>query len=212
MNFIRKYIAFLLVILIPFMIEQKSLYLFSKWIWVDPIAKHVSDSICISILTIAIVSFFYYEGFLQKKSKTLLASLLVSTIILVRTWNYWEFRGCYFTMPFLLLVIYIIAEIFPKKKSDKKERPSDELKREGFAESIVDDIKEKQNLEHSYNYGLVGEWGSGKSFLMEMMYEKMKNEPKTFITYYFKPWETPNPRDTFGYYQFNFIHNRLIKD
>lgn len=195
MVFIRKYILLLPVMLMPFMVEQKSLYTFAKWIWVKPIAQHFSDNIWVSILTIAIVSFFYYEGFLQKKSKTLLASLLVSTIILVRTWNYWEFRGCYFTMPFLLLVIYIIAEIFPKKKSDKKERPSDELKREGFAESILADIKEKQNLEHSYNYGLVGEWGSGKSFLMEMMYEKMKNEPKTFITYYFKPWETPNEKE-----------------
>jgi KAP family P-loop domain len=171
------------------------LFSFACWLWVNPIAQHISGNLWISIPLIAIVSFFYYEGFLQKKSKTLLASLLVSTIILVRTWNYWEFRGCYFTMPFLLLVIYIIAEIFPKKKSDKKERPSDELKREGFAESILADIKEKHNLEHSYNYGLVGEWGSGKSFLMEMMYEKMKNEPKTFITYYFKPWEAPNEKE-----------------
>lgn len=195
MNFIKKHLPLLLVILVPFLIEQNSLGLFAEWIWVKPIAQHFSDNIWVSILTIAIVSFFYYEGFLQKKSKTLLASLLVSTIILVRTWSYWEFRGYYFTMPFLLLVIYIIAEIFPKKKSDKKERPSDELKREGFAVSILADIKEKQNLEHSYNYGLVGEWGSGKSFLMEMMYEKMKNEPKTFITYYFKPWEAPSEKE-----------------
>jgi len=194
MNFIRKYIAFLLVMLIPFMIEQKSLYLFSKWIWVDPIAKHVSDSICISILIIAIVSYFYYEGFFYKKSKFILPVLLVVIIILARTCIYWQFKGYYWTIPILLLIIYAISEITLKKK-DKKTSKKDELRREGFAESILEDIKSKKDIEHSYNYGLVGEWGSGKSFLMEMMYEKMQNEPEMFITFYFKPWETPNEKE-----------------
>lgn len=195
MNFIRKYIPLLLVILVPFMIEKKSLYKFAKWIWVDPIAKHVSDSICISILIIAIVSYFYYESFFNKKSKIILPALLAVIIIIVRTWSYWDFRGFYWTMPFLLLFIYVISEIFPKKKNETRKRPPDELKREGFAVSILKDINSKKDIEHSYNYGLVGEWGSGKSFLMEMMYEKMQNEPKTFITYYFKPWETPNEKE-----------------
>lgn len=193
MNFIKKHIPLLLIILIPLMIEQKSLFSFACWLWVNPIAQHISGNNWISVLLIAIASYLYYEGFFHKKSKLILPALIVVIIILARTCSYWEFKSYYWTIPFLLLAIYTFSEITIKKK-DKKTSKKDELRREGFVVSILDDIKSKLNPEHSYNYGLVGEWGSGKSFLMEMMYEKMKNEPKTFITYYFKPWETPNEK------------------
>ncbi len=45
-----------------------------------------------------------------------------------------------------------------------------------------------------YNYGLVGEWGSGKSFLMEKMFEKMQKD-NSFVSFYFKPWEAPNEKE-----------------
>jgi len=194
-NFIKKYFPNLIVILLPLMFEQKTLYTFVYWVWVKPISQHILDNICISALLISIISYLYCIGFFQRKSKFLLTALLTVIIIMAQTWKYWEFKGYYWTMPFLLLIIYTISDFFAKKKKKKKNSPDDELNREGFAASILEDIKSKKDIEHSYNYGLVGEWGSGKTFLMEMMYEKMKNEPKTFITYYFKPWETPNEKE-----------------
>ena len=195
MKFIHKNIAYILAFLIALLIEPASLFSFVNWIWVNPIARHISDNVWTSILVVAVISYFYYTNFFQRKHKLILPILLLTIGVIWRTWHYWDFKGAYYwTMPFLLLVIYAISEITLKKK-DKKTSKKDELRREGFAASILEDIKSKKDLEHSYNYGLVGEWGSGKSFLMEMMYEKMKNEPKTFITYYFKPWEAPNENE-----------------
>jgi len=194
MNFVRRYFSIIVFSIVPLLLEQKALISFINWIWVNPIAQHISGNIWTSFLIIAILSYLFYSGFFHKKSKLILPTLISVIIILARTSSYWEFKGYYWIMPFILLVIYVISELTTTKKN-KQTHKKDELKREGFAESILVDIKEKHNLEHSYNYGLVGEWGSGKSFLMEMMYEKMKNEPKTFITYYFKPWETPNEKE-----------------
>lgn len=175
------------------MIEQKSLYTFVYWAWVKPISQHILDNIWILVLQISIISYLYCVGFFQRKSKLLLTALLTVIIVLAQTWNYWEFKGYYWTMPFLLSIIYVISEIAIKKKDEKMPK-KDELNREGFAMSILEDIKSKKDLEHSYNYGLVGEWGSGKSFLMEMMYEKMQKD-NSFVSFYFKPWEAPNEKE-----------------
>lgn len=194
MNFIRKYISLLLLMLIPIIIEQKSLYTFVKWLWVDPIAQHFSGNPFFSILFIVIVSYIYYEGFFHRKSKLILPVLLVVIIILVKTYSMWEFKSYFWLIPFAILVIYIISEFKTKIKIEKYLK-IDQLKREGFADSILTDIRTQTDLEHSFNYGLVGEWGSGKSFLMEMIYSKMVKEPETFIPFYFKPWEAPNEKD-----------------
>ncbi|MBK7636037.1 MAG: hypothetical protein IPJ13_18500 [Saprospiraceae bacterium] len=90
----------------------------------------------------------------------------------------------YWIIQFLLLFICVISEIKIKKK-DEKTPKNDEFNREGFAMSILEDIKSKKDIEHSYNYGLVGEWGSGKSFLMEKMFEKMQKD-NSFVSFYFK--------------------------
>ncbi len=150
MNFIRKYIAFLLVMLIPLMIEQKSLYTFVYWVWVKPISQHILDNIWILALQISIISYLYCIGFFQRKSKLLLTALLTVLIVLAQTWNYWEFKGYYWIIPFLLLFICVISEIKIKKK-DEKTPKNDEFNREGFAMSILEDIKSKKDIEHSYN-------------------------------------------------------------
>ncbi|MBK8635620.1 MAG: AAA family ATPase [Saprospiraceae bacterium] len=191
----------------PFFIEEISLVNIVNTLWVKPIASHILDSnfLCITFIFITSVYFFYYSS--GRISRLIIFIQIYSIILIALTKSHFVYTNFYWTIPFLLILIYSIINLWKQFKLNQiKEfdinNINDDFKRNNFAKSIIENIINSQEKEHSFNYGIIGEWGSGKTYLLKLIKKHAKiyineNQNKTehaknnIIIFEYLPWETP---------------------
>ena len=69
----------------------------------------------------------------------------------------------------------------------------DILNRGSFARSLAETIT-KQSFPASFTIGLYGAWGSGKTSLLNMILEDIKNNDNTAVILRFNPWLCADPK------------------
>lgn len=112
------------------------------------------------------------------------------------------------TFPLFVVVVFLIWEFIawngwwggPKKPVGKKAKPpineladypitqdkQDLLDRTRLADRLVEEIKNQKSIE-SIVYGIYGGWGEGKSSLLNMVANRLKQEPSV-LPVFFNPW------------------------
>ncbi|MHB8442998.1 MAG: KAP family P-loop NTPase fold protein [Patescibacteria group bacterium] len=116
----------------------------------------------------------------------------------------YEILSYKFTVLYVFTIVIIIRLIIPlikgilrPKHSINQEFPleldipikkidEDKLHRENFIDNLYDRIK-NLNFDKSFVFGLYGEWGSGKTSMLNLLKEKLKKE-KDIIVIDFNPW------------------------
>lgn len=63
----------------------------------------------------------------------------------------------------------------------------DLLERREFSNNIADLIAKRESNE-AFTVGLMGTWGSGKSSILNLIDNRIKDEYKNIITIFFNPW------------------------
>ena len=69
----------------------------------------------------------------------------------------------------------------------------DILNRASFAESLADALIEYE-ADSSLAVGLYGEWGSGKTSLLNMIMEKIEDKESDVVIIRFNPWLCSDPK------------------
>ncbi len=93
-------------------------------------------------------------------------------------------------------LFYSITFFCIKRKNGHKieeKEIKDELGRKDYANSIADYILRKRNNSNSYAIGITGCWGEGKTFFMELIKKRLK-ENKDCIIINFNPWYSSSPK------------------
>lgn len=112
-----------------------------------------------------------------------------------------KYTDIIFSVLFCIIITRFALFIKNKRKniSDKNigfitdfSNKDDKLKRSKYAESIAANIKNAKNKENALALGIVGKWGSGKSFFMKEI-EKLLKKDKELIIINFNPWYSRTP-------------------
>ena len=87
---------------------------------------------------------------------------------------------------------------------DKKE---DLLNRSSFAEQVATAIVNRENTD-TLCVGLYGPWGSGKTSLLNMIYQDVQNKDKSIVVVIFEPWICNDPKAMISQF-FNLLSKEL---
>lgn len=159
---------------------------------------------------VLLVARYYVEGKVVSMRDAFLLLVSVGVYGLFRCWDgYYQFEeywdcGIAYTDGFAiealaLLLVFAIQRVrllFEKPGEEQSERFSTDLPIESFDEDmfelhglvkrIVKYIKQTDVSKHSFSMGIVGNWGEGKSSLMNLIKKELKNE-KDYLIMDFRP-------------------------
>jgi len=129
--------------------------------------------------------------------------------ISLNNWNYEKISDnlflVYLDVPFGVLLLYVVISsivyITIKEKNNSKnelqlkndnvpdtlDELDDKLKRNSYARNLINLI-DKTNIESSLGVGIVGSWGSGKSFFLKLLIKELKSNYADNIIIEFNPW------------------------
>ncbi len=161
-------------------------------------------------LGVLLVARYYVEGKVVSMRDAFLLLVSVGLYGLFRCWDgYYQFEeywdcGIAYTDGFAiealaLLLVFAIQRVrllFEKPGEEQSERFSTDLPIESFDEDmfelhglvkrIVKYIKQTDVSKHSFSMGIVGNWGEGKSSLMNLIKKELKSE-KDYLIMDFRP-------------------------
>ena len=86
----------------------------------------------------------------------------------------------------------------------------DRLARDSFVENLASAIKNWKKNEKSFSIGLYGEWGSGKSSVLNLISQKLKDK-EDIIIFNFNPWLFSDTKDLISIFFEEFV-KVLVKD
>lgn len=148
-----------------------------------------------TVLAIGFYIFLLVLALNQYHHKTLIAVniFLFSIFIYIGRWyNHYKTGGFlfFFCSLVLLLFAYKLFNYLISNKKSKSALFNDSLGRKEFAIKLVNhlmNIREK----NAFNVALLGEWGSGKTYLMEFIKEELSRRLDTIVVE-FTPWSIEN--------------------
>lgn len=209
--------------------------------WVDPIMSHIINNEWIVILSGTIVLFIhYYDCFKYKRiidNKQLLFCIMPFILfVFVYVWCYcsdnWNYSLLfnlkwlpYTHLVFLpiLIEIFLILYVKIKRKNnndkdylsleiEKTNDVKDSYKRSAVIQSTFENIRNCFYEEGSFNIGITGSWGSGKTTFIKELYKLYRNSSnnKNTTVIWFEPWKNDSP-DSIVKSFFNTLKDELKK-
>lgn len=224
-------------IIISYIIAILILYLYSDFwadlinrFWVNPIISKVNSNICVSTLAIIFILLIYYfrESYYisSYNFKRLYFILHIITIIGVCCIsNYWY----YTTIQIIAIILFcfgLVAGEFityfnHKNKVQDLKNPSpfildhpnaneDSFQRDKIISSIAKDIICNFHKEGSFAIGITGNWGSGKTYFICKIKDKIQELDSTVSVIEFCPWKSNSPDSIIKDF-FNVLNEDLSK-
>lgn len=188
-----------ITVTIVLLFDEKYLYEVLRDNWINPIASHISQE-PLSLIGLFIISFSFVIWVVRKKNKlfpkAFLYLILIGAVILIRCGTYWVI----YQVAFIILILAIYTFLFwllGKWYVDEEFHPDigeleDHLNRRQLAKNIVANILSNRTTEDSFNFAIIGGWGSGKSYLFKLIRNQLQKEEfynETIFLFEFSPWE-----------------------
>jgi len=205
-------------------------------------------NIPIFIATIVFLSLNLNRSWKNKPIPSLEINISLSTILVILTIERFRLSGqvkfvpilpnlSYYDFTLITIFCFILIALIPyvyfwfsekesKEKSsftkdftgDSKELPEDKLGRKKFAEEIGKQILNLEQGNGSFCLGIEGSWGSGKSFMLNLIDQNISGKA---ITINFNPWKGNETKNIFRDFFFTLseslskydksINNKLIR-
>jgi hypothetical protein len=148
-----------------------------------------------TVLAIGFFIFLLVLALNQYQHKTLVAVniILFSIFIYIGRWyNHYKTGGFLFFFCSLVLLIfaYKLFNYLISNKTSKSAIFNDSLGRKEFTIKLVNHLM-KIREKNAFNVALLGEWGSGKTYLMEFIKEELSRRLDTIVVE-FTPWSIEN--------------------
>jgi len=219
-----KALGFSLLCLVPFLVKS-DLYL--KWINKNIINAVFSKLNYESLIFIGCYILGLIYLYIAKLSTyiwvycIILILIFNSCIVINRYVEYNNWSYSYFGLFFLFVIFSLISyqnslfKAFIVASSNQAPLEPDKMERTILACNILD-IIDKMNSDESFNFGILGKWGSGKTFFSNLIKKQIQarqdtEEGNKYIVVNFVPWELPD-HDQFLLSLLKEIKSKLTKE
>lgn len=192
----KKLVIFILICGFPlFIVPSSWQYLINSY-WVNPIVSNLNyDSVLFLTCFVLILIVESYLNFIKIYwvNFVVLIWILISFTNTNHNWvfSYWSLSY------FGTFTVYSIYKIIPDWKhfinsnSISNQLVPDEFERTNLAKNVLKFIN-KTDINESFNFGIIGSWGSGKTFFSKLIKQQIEVEPniiKPVLVVDFIPWE-----------------------
>ena len=193
------------LVLVLLLFEYNYLYETLINFWVSPLASRISDEpISLACLTILIIGVIYWIHQKKKHGVILLFLYLFVAVftILVRTNDSWNINpsiGHIILFSTAILFLLFIFEYFVNVDIPETQiEINDDFERRKLSEKIVDNLLADRIINESFNFCLLGKWGSGKTHMFKLIKHEIQRRPeygKQLFLFEYSPWEHSSSED-----------------
>ena len=168
-------------------------------------------------LFILLSLFFIIDTIISKPKHNQTKDYIISCAVILLFWGYYRFCSQRFDFYSLiitdyvkyidLVAIYVICYFIRRSKKTKEscfdfkdgfeidtpiesldKKDDDMFNRKGFAEGLVEKLLNTNTTKESFSFGIVSQWGSGKTTFMNFMKKIIKDKHTDCLVIDFNPW------------------------